>query len=78
MCWDKDVGGIRPPGFLRLAAAAERNDWGDESMSLWRWKASRVGRGGKLARKALGSLISNSWSLMSGSFSFSRSLVSWE
>jgi hypothetical protein len=37
-----------------------------------------VGRGGRLARNALGSLIIRSWSLMSGSFSFSKSRVSCE
>ena len=74
-CCDSEVGGIRPPGFLRLAAAADRKDWGEERRSLWRWKASRVGSGGRLARKALGSLIIRSGSFRS-SFSFSKSRVS--
>jgi hypothetical protein len=33
MCDDIEVGGIRPPGFRRLAAAAERKDWGEERRS---------------------------------------------
>ena len=77
MCWESEVGGMRPPGFLRLAAAADRNDCGEDRRSLCRWNASRVGSGGRLARKALWSLISRSGSFMS-SLSFRRSRVSYK
>jgi len=62
----------------RSCRLARRPDCGEERRSRWRWKASRVGRGGRLARKARGSLMRRSWSLISGSFSFNRSRVSYE
>ncbi len=76
---DREVGGNRGP-FLSPAVAADKRFWGEESKSLWRWNASspwRPVRPGRPERNARGSRM-RSWSNLSGSLSFNKSLASWE